>query len=91
MDRIAVRRRAVSHVGDGSNIWITIHLNDLLQLYLVVIKNALLQHEKGAKTDAYENFFFASSNEAPIHTIAELIAPVLYKKGMYEPHRLFFG
>ncbi|KAG9121677.1 hypothetical protein FRC07_002280 [Ceratobasidium sp. 392] len=84
MIEVALRRRAVSHVGDGSNLWINIHVSDLIQLYLIVIKYALLQHEKGAKVDAYENFFFASSSESSIHEIAELIAPVLDKKGLVD-------
>ncbi|KAG8715316.1 hypothetical protein FRC09_016710, partial [Ceratobasidium sp. 395] len=81
---VALRRRAVSHVGDGSNLWINIHVGDLVQLYLVVLKHLLLQHEKGVKTDAYENFFFASSSESSIHKITESIAPVLYKKGLVD-------
>ncbi|KAG9093816.1 hypothetical protein FS749_013683 [Ceratobasidium sp. UAMH 11750] len=85
---IALRRRAVSHVGDGSNIWINIHVGDLIRLYLVVLNYALLQHEKGAKTDAYDNFFFAASGESPIHHITELTAPILYKKGLVDSPRV---
>ncbi|KAG9096424.1 hypothetical protein FRC06_008677 [Ceratobasidium sp. 370] len=81
---IALRRRAVSHAGDGSNIWINIHIGDLIRLYLVALNYALLQHEKGTKTDAYDNFFFAASGEASIHHITELIAPILYKKGLVD-------
>ncbi|QRV78283.1 NAD(P)H-binding family protein [Ceratobasidium sp. AG-Ba] len=84
---VALRRRAVSHIGEGTNIWINIHLYDLIQLYLVVLKHTLLQHEKGVKTDAYDNFYFANSSEAPIQAITELIAPVLFKKGLVDsPH-----
>ncbi|KAG8741965.1 hypothetical protein FRC10_002231 [Ceratobasidium sp. 414] len=81
---IALRRRAVSHAGDGSNIWINIYIGDLIRLYLVALNYALLQHQKGTKTDAYDNFFFAASNESSIHHITELVAPVLYKKGLVD-------
>jgi nucleoside-diphosphate-sugar epimerase len=71
----------VVHIGEGTNIWGNIHINDLVQLYLVVIKNALVQHQKAIQTDAYNNYFFATSGENSIRSITELIAPLLYKKG----------
>ncbi|QRW07223.1 NAD(P)H-binding family protein [Ceratobasidium sp. AG-Ba] len=81
---IALRRHAVAHIGEGTNIWIHIHLYDLIQLYLIVLQHTLLQHETGVKTDAYDNFYFANSGESSIHTITESIASVLYKKKLID-------
>lgn len=81
MVRTALARRKVVHVGEGANIWSTIHIQDLTRLYLTVIKHALAQHSSESKTDAYNNYFFASSGEKSIKGIAELVAPLLYKKG----------
>lgn len=81
MHRTALARRKVVHVGEGANIWSTIHIQDVVTLYLTVIKDALAQHGSASKVDAYSNFFFASSNEQSIKGITELIAPILYKKG----------
>jgi len=84
---IALRWRAVVHVGEGTNIWGNIHINDLIQLYLAVIKNAIFEHQKATHNDGYQNYFFASSGENSIRSITELIAPLLYKKGFVDsPH-----
>ncbi|KAG8686708.1 hypothetical protein FRC09_013959 [Ceratobasidium sp. 395] len=80
----ALRRRAVVHVGEGSNIWSNIHINDLVQLYLTVLKHSLPQHEQGVKTDANDNYYFATSGEKSIHGIAELVAPLLHKKDLID-------
>lgn len=83
MIRIALTRRKVVYVGEGANIWSNIHIRDLVTLYLAVIKHALAQHGSAYKVDAYNNYYFAESGEKSIKGIAELIAPVLYKKGEY--------
>ncbi|KAF8603087.1 NAD(P)-binding protein [Ceratobasidium sp. AG-I] len=82
--KTALARRKVVHVGEGANIWSTIHIQDLVTLYLTVIKQALAQHGPASKVDAYDNFYFASSGEKSIKDLAALIAPLLYKKGLVD-------
>ncbi|KAF8603601.1 NAD(P)-binding protein [Ceratobasidium sp. AG-I] len=82
--KIALARRKAVYVGEGANIWSNIHIQDLTRLYLTVTKHALAQHGPASKVDAYNNFFFASSGEKSIKGVAELIAPLLYEKGLVD-------
>jgi nucleoside-diphosphate-sugar epimerase len=83
IDRIALRRREVVHIGEGSNIWCHIHLQDLIRLYIQLIHHAFAQLKSNAKVDAYDNFYFAASGESVIKDLTEPLAALLYKKGMH--------
>ncbi len=59
----AIKSGIVRCVGRGQNIWSTIHIEDLAELYLAVIKNP---PQNGA-------FFFAENGEVSFHDLAEKI------------------
>lgn len=63
----AVKSGIVRHVGKGENIWSTIHIEDLANLYLTVIEKA--------PTSALDcgDFYFAESGEASFKDMAEKI------------------
>lgn len=70
----AIESGVVRCVGRGENIWSTIHIQDLAQLYMAVIKAA---PEGGV-------FFFAESGEVTFKQIAEKIREALKIKAPVE-------
>ncbi|ATB34046.1 NAD-dependent epimerase/dehydratase family protein [Melittangium boletus] len=62
----SVRRGAGAHIGPGLNIWSNVHIEDLTELYLLV-----LEHAKPG------DFFFAEGGEARLLDIAAAISRML--------------
>lgn len=74
----AVESGIVRHVGKGENIWSTIHIEDLADLYLTVIEKA--------PTSALDcgDFYFAESGEASFRDMAAKIKEGLAIKNAVE-------
>ncbi|CEL59919.1 hypothetical protein RSOLAG1IB_09203 [Rhizoctonia solani AG-1 IB] len=85
--QIFLRRRQAYFAGEGTNIWCNIHIQDLVQLYTRVISHGFAPVESATKVDAYNNYYFAASSEDAIKDMVELMASILYKKGLVDsPH-----
>jgi NAD dependent epimerase/dehydratase family enzyme len=83
ISRVYLRRRQAYFVGEGTNIWCNIHIQDLVQMYRCIISHALATAGASAKVDAYSNYYFAASSEHVMKDVVELIAAALHKRGIY--------
>ncbi|MDC0710623.1 NAD-dependent epimerase/dehydratase family protein [Stigmatella sp. ncwal1] len=61
--RESLRRKAGVHIGPGLNVWSNVHIEDLTELYLLVIEKA-----------PPGSFFFAENGEAALKDIAAAIS-----------------
>ncbi|KAI1721944.1 NAD dependent epimerase/dehydratase family domain-containing protein [Ditylenchus destructor] len=69
----AQKSGVVRHVGSGGNIWSNVHIDDVVQLYVLALE----------KTPA-GTFYFAESGEASFHEMSEAVAAAL-KLGPAQP------
>ncbi|KZS98493.1 NAD(P)-binding protein [Sistotremastrum niveocremeum HHB9708] len=74
--RLAVERRQAVFVGKGTNVWNNVHIQDLGDLYLLVLKLALSGDGSGSP---YSRFYWASAAEHAWGDVVKAMAPVLYK------------
>ncbi|CAE6455195.1 unnamed protein product [Rhizoctonia solani] len=80
--QVYLRRRQAYFVGEGTNIWCNIHIQDLVQMYRCIISHALATAGASAKVDAYSNYYFAASSEHIMKDVVELIAAALHKRDL---------
>ncbi|TDL24607.1 NAD(P)-binding protein [Rickenella mellea] len=80
MIRAALRRKQAVYVGEGTNKWNNVHIDDLMDLYLIVFK--LATSGEDPETSPYAKFYFASAAEHTWGDVARDIAPLLYKRGL---------
>jgi len=73
-----IQRRQAYYVGEGSNIFETVHIKDLVDLYLRVYNLAIAGPPK---TNPYERYYIATSGKHSWKEISSSIAEALYKKG----------
>ncbi|MGG4048630.1 NAD-dependent epimerase/dehydratase family protein [Paenibacillus favisporus] len=59
---LALKRGAACHIGKGENVWSNVHIDDLVELYLLAIERA-----------PAGSFFFAENGEASIKEVGEAI------------------
>ncbi|KAG8909003.1 hypothetical protein FRB99_000106 [Tulasnella sp. 403] len=79
MIRTAVKRKEVVIIGPGTNIWNNVHIDDLVQLYLLVFAFAITGVNKSV---AYGNFFFGSAGQHIWGNVAKELARLLHQKGL---------
>jgi nucleoside-diphosphate-sugar epimerase len=71
---LARKSGVARHVGRGLNVWSNVHIDDLVDLYLLAIEKA----QPGS-------FFYAENGEASIKALAEAISRMLGLGGATEP------
>jgi nucleoside-diphosphate-sugar epimerase len=81
MIRTAISRKQTVYVGEGTNVWNSVHIEDLVDLYLLVLDQALNAPE--AKSP-YEQFYFGSVAEHEWGDIARRLAPLLHARGVVD-------
>ncbi|TDL24605.1 NAD(P)-binding protein [Rickenella mellea] len=82
MIRVALRKRQTVYVGEGTNKWSNVHIDDLMDLYLIVFK--LATSGRDPATSPYAKFYFASAGEHAWGDVAKDIAPLLHKRGLVD-------
>ncbi|KIM29664.1 hypothetical protein M408DRAFT_67513 [Serendipita vermifera MAFF 305830] len=70
------------YVGEGTNEWNNVHIEDLVDLYIIVTNLAI--SELGTKTDPYSKFFWGSVGLHTWGDIARKIGNILYAKGLID-------
>jgi len=77
--RVAVKHKQAVYIGKGTNKWNNVHINDLIELYLLVLSRAL----SGTKeSSSYAKFYFGSVYEHVWGDIIRQIGQILYEKGI---------
>ncbi|UUZ84136.1 NAD-dependent epimerase/dehydratase family protein [Paenibacillus sp. P26] len=59
---LALERGAACHIGKGENVWSNVHIDDLVELYLLAVEHA-----------PAGSFFFAENGEASMKEVGEAI------------------
>lgn len=81
MIRAALRRRKYLQVGPGTNVWSGVNVNDLGQLYALVLDLSL----SGKNTNkSYANFFWAAHGTFVWGEINTKLAKIMHAKGMLD-------
>ncbi|EPS45536.1 hypothetical protein H072_434 [Dactylellina haptotyla CBS 200.50] len=80
----ALQRGQAFHIGSGENRWSHVHVEDLVDLYISLIEDAL--KEDGGKAGWSENggWYFAESGVTTWGEITRTIAKVGYEKGLFK-------
>ncbi|KAG9046855.1 hypothetical protein FS837_003521 [Tulasnella sp. UAMH 9824] len=79
MIRVALRRKELVQVGPGTNLWNAVHIDDLTNLYGLLLDNALSGKDKS--TDPFERFYWGSGDEYVWGDVARELARLLYARG----------
>ncbi|KAG9044688.1 hypothetical protein FS837_007703 [Tulasnella sp. UAMH 9824] len=81
--RTAVKYGQVLQVGPGTNIWSNVHIDDLVDLYVLIFNLAISSRQSRAKVDPYERFFWGSSARTHLWgEVTRVLANILYAKGI---------
>ena len=76
---VALNRKEFVQVGDGTNQWDNVHLDEITDLYDLVFDFAL----SGNNTNkSYANFFWGSARTHAWGDINDRLARIMYKKGL---------
>lgn len=80
--KAALRRREFVQVGEGSNQWSNVHIDDLVELYTIILDLAL--SSKKSQADGYEKFFWANSSDHVWATVNAKLATILHRRGLID-------
>ncbi|KAG9043929.1 hypothetical protein FS837_008969 [Tulasnella sp. UAMH 9824] len=86
MIRVALRRKELVQVGPGTNVWNSVHIDDLANLYSLVLDHALSGKDKS--TDPFERFYWGSGDEYVWGDITRELARLLYARGVIRSETL---
>ncbi|KAG8925852.1 hypothetical protein FRC00_003543 [Tulasnella sp. 408] len=86
MIRVALRRKEVVQTGPGTNVWNSVHIDDLADLYGLVLDHALSGKDKS--TDPFERFYWGSGDEYVWGDITRELARLLYARGVIHSETL---
>lgn len=79
--RVAVKNRQVRQIGDGTNEWNHVHINDLTDLYLLIFEHALAAKDTPS---AYERFYWGSAGTHNWGEITRDLAARLHRRGLID-------
>ncbi|KAG8932970.1 hypothetical protein FRC01_011535 [Tulasnella sp. 417] len=82
MIRVALRRKELVQVGPGTNLWNSVHIDDLANLYGLLLDHALSGRDKS--TDPFERFYWGSGDEYVWGDITKELARLLYARGVIQ-------
>lgn len=80
--REALAHKQAVHVGDGTNEWNNVEINDLVNLYLLVADLAITETVPAAKVESYHKFFFGSAATHSWGAVVKEIGKILNQKGI---------
>lgn len=79
--RVTLKRGRGFVIGVGSNIWPGVHIDDLADLYELVLQKALSEDAVGKKESPYARFYFGMTHEFCYGNVEMRIAEILHAKG----------
>ncbi|KDQ21225.1 hypothetical protein BOTBODRAFT_25651 [Botryobasidium botryosum FD-172 SS1] len=81
--RAALEKGHAAYVGDGTNVWNSVNINDTAELYVLVLRYALKQNETPAPpAHKFSNFFFGSGEVFAWGDIARAVGKILHARGL---------
>ncbi|KZV79910.1 NAD(P)-binding protein [Exidia glandulosa HHB12029] len=80
----AITAKQGVYMGDGSATWDNVHIDDLLDLYELIIANSLRTTAASAdpKPSPYTKFFLVSSGKHTWGELTSIVAQALYERGI---------
>lgn len=81
MIRLAVQKKTLLQVGPATNVWNSVHIDDLIELYGLVLDLAI---SGNGSSDPYENFFFGSSDSYVWADVSKELAKQLHARGLID-------
>lgn len=79
--RTGLKRKQVVQIGSGTNVWNNVHVEDLMDLYGLVLELGL---SGNGSSDSYERFFFGSAGEHVWGKVAQELAKIMHQKGLVD-------
>lgn len=80
--RLALRRKELVQVGPSTNVWTSLHIDDLCNFYALLFDHTLSGNDKS--TDPFERFYWASGEEFVWGDVTKELAKLLYAAGAIE-------
>jgi nucleoside-diphosphate-sugar epimerase len=77
--RTAVEKKQAVYLGKGSNRWNNVHIDDLADLYILVLQHAL---QNKSTVIPEEEYYWGSVNDHAWGDIARLAGQILHKRGL---------
>jgi len=71
-------------VGEGTNQWNNVHIDDLVDLYIIVTNLAIAELGPAAKVDSYNKFFWGSVGKHSWGDVARKIGKILHSQGIID-------
>ncbi|KZW01988.1 NAD(P)-binding protein [Exidia glandulosa HHB12029] len=68
-------------IGEGTNIWPGVHIDDLADLYALVLQKALKEDAVSSKESPFARFYFGTACEFNYGDVEKRVAEILHKKG----------
>jgi hypothetical protein len=83
--RIFLQSRRAEFVSKGTNVWSNIHVQDLVQAFLVILDHALQVQtaEDKRPSDGFDNFYFATAAEDAWGPVIGEVARAMHKRGVF--------
>lgn len=78
---MALKAKQAVKVGDGTATWDNLHIEDLLDLYELLIEATLDPDAQAAKVSPYSKFYFAVAEQHTWGELTELVAKALHELG----------
>ncbi|KZV94899.1 NAD(P)-binding protein [Exidia glandulosa HHB12029] len=80
--KFSLATKRVIRVGDGTSTWDNVHLEDLIDVYELIIKKALSAETRATRSSPYSKFILVSSGKHTHGEIMEIVAEALFKRGI---------
>lgn len=84
--RIALKNKQVLQIGPGTGEWNNVHIDDLMDLYVLVLEDALTSGDPSANplksASSYGRFFWGSVGQHTWGDISKRLAVLLHKRGL---------
>jgi len=69
------------YLGEGTSIWNNLHIDDLVDFYLLLLKHALAADTRATQTSPYSKFYFVIGGTHVWGEVARDVAKILHKHG----------
>jgi len=75
----------LNNLGPGTNVWNSVYIHDLANLYIILYEKALKERETGEfDPDPYTRFYFASVGRYVWGELIKALAPILHAHGVVD-------
>ncbi|KZV99408.1 NAD(P)-binding protein [Exidia glandulosa HHB12029] len=79
--KLALQLKGLVRLADGTSTWDNVHMEDLLDVYELFIKNALSAETRATRAPPYSRFILVSSDKYTHGELVKIVADTLFKLG----------